>query len=300
MMTRKIALTVILALAGALTLCAQNVKDLVISEVQVDSVALDNGFGEKAAWIEIFNNSYGTVKMQGCYLTNDRNDLKKYFIPKTDIKASVSPRQSVVFFADGDSNKGTFHTNFTLSKGETVYLVSNDGRTVVDSLVIPQNLSSGKSIAKFANDIKAMVYDDIHETDPTPGTYHKNVIYDAEGHVFEETKAEKLARTDPHGFTMTLVAVAVVFSALIILFLCYTLVGAICTGKFKIKRTRKSCKKSKKGKAMPDAETAAAIAVALNMESSDEIQAAIGLALDRYFNECIHDNESYIITIRRK
>lgn len=302
-MTGKKILTFALSTFCVLSLHAQNVKDLIISEAQVDSVALENGFSEKAPWIEVFNTSYGTVKIQGCYLSNDRKDLKKYFIPKTDLKATIPPRQSVIFFADGDSGKGTFHANFVLEKGQTVFLVSNDGRTIVDSLAIPQNLEAGKSIAKFSNDTKAMVFDDIHQSDPTPGTYHRNLLYDEKGHVIDETKAEKLARTDPHGITMTLVAIAVVFGALIILFLCYTFVGALCTGRFNwvaglFKRKKKNRKKGSAN--LPDAETAAAIAVALRMDCSDEIQAAIGLALHRYLSESVHDNESYTITIRRK
>ena len=56
----------------------------------------------------------------------------------------------------------------------------------------------------------------------------------------------------------------------------------------------------KKTKKEPDAETAAAIALALSDEMSPEVYAAIGMALEEYLDEGVHDYESYIITIKRK
>ena len=299
-MKRKLIALLLAAFAGCVTGFAQNVRDLIISEAQTDSVELDNGYGQKAAWIELFNTSNGSVKFGGCFLTNDRKDLRRYLIPKNDLKCVLGPRQSVLFFADGDASKGSFHCSFSLKAGETVYLVSNDGRTIVDSLCIPAGLEAGMSIAKFANDPKAIVFDDIHPARPTPGSYHHNPVYDEDGNILEESKAEKLMRTDPHGFTLTLVAVGVVFLALVVLYLCYTLVGAICTGKFRRPEGKKAGKKAGKAGKAAEGEIAAAIALALRLEGGNETEAAIALALDRYLNESVHDNESYVITIRRK
>ena len=50
----------------------------------------------------------------------------------------------------------------------------------------------------------------------------------------------------------------------------------------------------------PSSEEAAAIALALDSELNGETYAAIGAALHNYFNDTVHDQESYIITIRRK
>ena len=299
-MKRRLIALLLAAFAGCVTGFAQNVRDLIISEAQTDSVELDNGYGQKAAWIELFNTSNGSVKFGGCFLTNDRNDLRRYLIPKNDLKCVLGPRQSVLFFADGDASKGSFHCSFSLKAGETVYLVSNDGRTIVDSLCIPAGLEAGMSIAKFANDPKAIVFDDIHPARPTPGSYHHNPVYDEDGNILEESKAEKLMRTDPHGFTLTLVAVGVVFLALVVLYLCYTLVGAICTGKFRRPEGKKAGKKAGKAGKAAEGEIAAAIALALRLEGGNETEAASARALDPYLNESVHDNESYVITIRRK
>jgi hypothetical protein len=40
--------------------------------------------------------------------------------------------------------------------------------------------------------------------------------------------------------------------------------------------------------------------MALDQELNGEVYAAIGLALHQYFNDSVHDEESYIITIRRQ
>jgi hypothetical protein len=40
--------------------------------------------------------------------------------------------------------------------------------------------------------------------------------------------------------------------------------------------------------------------MALDQELSGEVYAAIGMAVHQYLSDTVHDNESYIITIRRK
>ena len=40
--------------------------------------------------------------------------------------------------------------------------------------------------------------------------------------------------------------------------------------------------------------------MALDQELNGETYAAIGLALHQYLNDIVHDDESYIITIKRK
>lgn len=107
----------------------------------------------------------------------------------------------------------------------------------------------------------------------------------------EHPGAMRMKEIDPHGFTLSLVAVMVVFSALLILFLLYSLSGGIFTGKFK--------RKPKAG-SKADGETAAAIAMALDLYGNeDEVPAAIAAALHLYLSESVHDAEPGFITIRR-
>ena len=106
---------------------------------------------------------------------------------------------------------------------------------------------------------------------------------------------DRMAQTDPHGWTLTLISVSVVFTALIVLYFVYSLSGSIFSGKFK--RTPKPAK-AKGG--TPDAEVAAAIALALDMENSGDVYAAIATAVHLYLNDAVHDVEPGIVTIVRK
>ena len=111
-------------------------------------------------------------------------------------------------------------------------------------------------------------------------------------------KSAEMADKDPHGAIISLVSVSVVFSALIILYFSYTLIGKISSGKLRISIPEKR-KKLRHKTGIPE-EEAAAIAMALDQEINGEVYAVIGLALDRYLGEKVHDMESFIITIRRK
>lgn len=112
-------------------------------------------------------------------------------------------------------------------------------------------------------------------------------------------KSAEMADRDPHGLIITIVSVAVVFSALIVLYFAYTFVGKAVNSTFSWKSIF-HCRKKSPAKGSPSQEEAAAIAMALDQEVNGETYAAIGLALHQYLNDTVHDNESYIITIKRK
>ncbi len=106
--------------------------------------------------------------------------------------------------------------------------------------------------------------------------------------------AERMAQTDPHGWTLALIAVTTVFTALVILYFIYSFIGKAANSDVpKIRKPRKARKASGKD---PDAETAAAIAMALEAENGGEVNAAIAMALHLYFNDAVHDIEPGIIT----
>lgn len=113
-------------------------------------------------------------------------------------------------------------------------------------------------------------------------------------------KSAEMAEKDPHGGIITLVSVSVVFAALVILYFAYTLVGKAVSGKWKLSVPKKEKTVKTAGNEVPSAEEAAAIAMALDQEMNGEVYAAITLALHQYFNDTVHDMESYIITIKRK
>ena len=282
-----ISLAFLLPLPAALH--AQNVADLVISEVlaEPDSTGLTDDFGGRNGWIEIFNTSQGTVNLGGCYLTDDRNDLRKSLIPKTDSRVMLGPRQVTLFHAAGNGDLGTFYTSFRIRRGGTVYLVSNDGRTIVDSLAVPADLPVGMSVSKFAVDKKQMKFEAAAEpTVPSPRILN--------GSQNVESNAQKMARQDPHGWILSITSVSVVFTALAILWFLFWILFE-----------RPAKRKARPGKKAParrgsaaDAETAAAIALAIDMEQGGDTYAAIALALHLHLSESVHDNESFVLTFK--
>lgn len=288
---KRILLTISTILAFSIgSALGQNVSDLIISEVlaEPDSTGIMDDYGRRNGWIEIFNKSQGTVNFGGCFLSNDRNNLKMSLIPKTDSRTKIGPRQTVLFYASGNGKEGTFYADFKVAKGSTVYLVSNDGRTIIDSLEVPATLPAGKSVIKLAHDLRQMEF--VTEADaavPTPGSINasQNV----------ETGSQRMEKEDEHGFVLTLVSVSVVFTALIILWWLFSLLGNVSGGEGK---KSKRANAGKPGK-MTD-ETAAAIAMALDQEMNGEVYAAIAAALHLYAEESVHDKESFVITIQRK
>ena len=102
-----------------------------------------------------------------------------------------------------------------------------------------------------------------------------------------------MAVTDPHGWTLTLISVTCVFTALIILYFIYTFSGNLFSGKYKRQP------KARATKGTVDAEVAAAIAMALEAEAGGETEAAIATALHLYLSDAVHDVEPGVITLRR-
>ena len=291
-----------LALLTAAAGYAQNVSDLIISEVlaEPDSTGVIDDYGRRGGWIEIYNTSMGTVKFGGCYLTDDPADLKKSLIPKNDLATQIGPRQSKLFYASGRTHDGTFYTDFTLAPGKVVYLVSNDGRTIIDQLTIPEDLPAGKSVAKLATDAKGLLFETVAPCDPTPGAYN--------GDPTAASKSDQMAERDPHGWILTLVSVSVVFSALAILWFFFWLLFERPAKRRSLTSVRddknsvipsaaRNLSKAQKA-GTTDGEVAAAIALALDMEQSGDVYAAIALALHLELGATVHDAEPFLLTIR--
>ncbi len=117
------------------------------------------------------------------------------------------------------------------------------------------------------------------------------------GHTITD-KAVDLIQTDPHGFTLTIIAVSTVFLGLIILFFIYNLSGNIFSGKYKKAPKEKTVKAVKKVSGKVDDEVATAIAMALHMNGGDEVYAAIATALHLHINCSSHDGGPFVLTIK--
>ena len=118
-----------------------------------------------------------------------------------------------------------------------------------------------------------------------------------DGHTIT-AKAESLWQTDPHGWTLTLIAVSAVFLGLIILFFIYNFSGNIFSGKYKKAPKEKKVKAVKKASGKVDGEVATAIAMALQMNGGEEVYAAIATALHLHLSCSTHDGGPFILTIK--
>ena len=295
MMRKRILLLLTLAAVCA-GLRAQNVSDLILSEALAvpDSTGIVDDYGRRGGWIEVFNTSQGTVNLAGCYLTDDRADLRKSIIPKGDLKTKLGPRQTTLFSASGNGNDGTFYAGFTVRPGRTIYLVSNDGRTIIDSLAVPADLPAGKSVYKTANDLRQVEFK-TQATPAVPSAGMPNIDMNA------ATKAQDMAEKDPRGFILSLVAVTVVFTALAILwFLFWLFFDRPAKKAAKATSVISSGAKGGVEKSAPSDEIAAVIALAMDMEQGGDVYAAIALAMDLYFSDTVHDAESFVLTMRPK
>lgn len=268
---KKLAFTlglVTLAHAGF----AQSTKDLRINEVLlINKASYVDNFGTRSAWIEIFNTAYNKVNVGGCYLTDDMKNPTKYRIPKNDPNTSIPTRSFIIFFADDNTTHGTFHLNFKLdSTSKFVALFDASGRTLIDSMTLPiqrVDVSYGR-IQDGSDSLVALA-----KTTPMATNYTEEVV----------SAGARFAAADPIGIGMTLTAMSVVFTALILLYLSFKQIGKA--------NVRAQVKKAGGSIELTEKEIEEA-------EISGDVIAAISAALFLYETD-EHDQESTILTINR-
>ena len=232
-------------------------------------------YGKRHPWIELFNNSAGTVDLGGCFLTNDKNNTKKYMIPKGDVLTKIPPRQHTLFWADNEPTRGTFHVNFSLDPNQDNYLAlyDSDGTTLIDEVTIPAGQTADVSYGLDVDGIgnwKLL-------TKVTPST--NNVTLDS------NEKIENFQKNDSWGIGMTITAMAVVFLGLIILYLVFKQIGNAA-----ISASKRNAQKAAAAEGTKVSENAG--------EESGEIFAAIATALYE-MNDDNHDIENTVLTIRK-
>ena len=271
---KLIWILVSLTAISVLSANAQSQSDMRLNELLVTNTSdFQDDFGQHSAWFELFNISYGTVDIGGCYLSNDPNNLKKYIIPKADVLTKIPPRQHVLFWADNQPFRGTFHVNFTLAESDTIYFVASDGRTILDKIFVPKDLEDNVSYGRSEDGIGEW---EVRQW-TSPSTNNSGV--DA------ESKSSIMRKTDPHGIVITIVAMSVVFFALIILYVLSKFIGnvAIRTLQKRSDETTEKAGTTKTDVAEASAETYAAIGVALHLFKEE--------------NEA-HDEESFLLTLQ--
>lgn len=258
---------------------------LVINEVLVDNQGnFQDDYGLHSGWIEIFNKSYSSADLAGCLLrvSSQPGDTVTYFIPKGDVLTLLKPRQHTLFWADGTPRRGTFHTNFVLSKTNENWIgLYDSGKKLLDEVIVPAGvLKTNYSYARVNDGLNEWeVKDDSAEKYVTPSTNNKTIE--------SNPKMDKFEQHDPVGVGMSVLAMAVVFIGLILLYICFRFIGKIAVSlrkrnamKVQNVTDHKEAKEMKLGEA--PGEVIAAISMALH-----EVQGAD------------HDIEETILTISR-
>lgn len=225
MRKNRIGIFLSLLLLIGFTSCTEQKSNskLVINEVLVDNQTnFQDDYGVHSGWIEIFNKAYSTADLAGCLLkvSSQPGDTVTYFIPKGDVLTSIKPRQHTLFWADGNPRRGTFHTNFVLSKTNANWIgLYDSGKKLLDQVVVPAGILA-------ANQSYARVGDASAEWEVKGASADKYVTPSTNNQTIESNpKMDKFEQHDPVGIGMAISAMSVVFLGLILLYICFKLNG---------------------------------------------------------------------------
>ena len=284
---KRIGILLSLAMMLGLASCGEkevNTK-LILNEVLIENQSnFQDDYGVLSAWIEVFNKAYSSANLAGYYLkvSNQPGDTASYFIPKGDVLTIVKPRQHALFWADGQPNRGTFHTNFTMDGSTDTWVgLFDSGRNLVDEVVVPANtLKADQSYAR--------VSDAAAEWEVKGGSDDKYVTPSTNNKTQDSNpKMDKFEQHDSVGIGMAITAMSVVFSGLILLYVSFRLIGRAAISlrrKNAMEAKDITCKEEAKEKKLG--------------EAPGEVIAAISMAMHEMQND-VHDVEDTILTITR-
>ncbi|WP_305303252.1 OadG family protein, partial [Duncaniella muris] len=229
---------------------------------------------------------FAPLEISSVFITNDRSNNTLYPVPLGDVNTEIPARQHVLFWADGEPNKGTFHLNFTFTPGEDNYLAIYDasGLSLIDEIVVPGNLLPGQSYARKADGEGGINNpEDWEVRDGSEAKY----ITPSSNNIIKSTnnKVDSFAENDPHGFAMAVMAMCIVFSALLVLSICFYIISRIGAS---VSRSRKIKALSSDDEELADHH---------HEQDSGEVIAAISAALSEHLDA--HDRESTVLTINK-
>ncbi len=275
---RRILLTLV-AVLGAASLAAQGINNVRINEVLVhnENNRIDE-YGHRSSWIELHNAGYELVNIGSCYIGVTRADGSEtiYNIPANDPSTQMHQRTYLLFFCEGTDTKGTYYTNFTLD-GVTRITLYNQGRNVIDEFELdPSEQRADVSVGWMSPDGNS---DAVVMTLPktTPGATNETLATVSKDELFRER--------DRSGGVMAIIAMTVVFLALILIFFVLKVFGMTMI-RLQERKTAKPAEAAPAPKRKPAG------------EQVQEEMAAIALALKLHQEEQ-HILESTVITINR-
>ena len=260
--------------AGAQSQDAMRLNEYLV----VNTDDFQDDFGQQNAWFELFNSSYGTVDIGGCYLSDDANNLKKYAIPGGDLMTKVKPRQHVLFWADNQPYRGTFHVSFDLANAKEIILTKGDGKTIIDRIPVRHDLGDNISFGRAMDGEGSITGDGagwqvMERTSPSTN----NSLID------KAAKPDRMKAMDPYGWILALTAMSVVFLALILLYFIFKAIGNA---------------NIKAGKKRSAAAAGTDVKSSQYGEVPGEVYAAIATAMHLYNEDSgTHDEESFVVTL---
>jgi Na+-transporting methylmalonyl-CoA/oxaloacetate decarboxylase gamma subunit len=214
-------------------------------------------------------------------MSNQAGDTACYSIPKGDVLTLVKPRQHALFWADGEPNRGTFHTNFVMDGNTDTWIgLYDSGKKLIDQIIISANtLQANQSYARESDASETWEVKGADENKyVTPSTNNKTLSGNA--------KMEKFQDHDRSGIGMSITAMGVVFSGLLLLYICFRFIG-----KASVSMSRRRAMKSKDITCTEEAKEKKL------GEAPGEVFAAIAMAMHESQN--MHDVEDTVLTINR-
>lgn len=259
---------------------AQGPKDIRINEFMVfNETNYMDPYGHRVGWVELHNTGHSKIDVAGCYLSVVKGDKGAgYRIPAHDSRTVIEPQGYVVFFCDEVDTKGTFHTNFTLDK--TGYIGFFDASSQGDAISeVSYEVAAQQPDVSMGYETvdDELVFKKLTRTTPMATNDIASPI----------PQHELFRQVDPSGVLMAITAMAVVFSALLVLFVLFFLLGKAMS------------RMAAKRKAGEKAAELIATAPKSNKEAGGGAAiAAIAMALNQFQNE-LHDKQSTVLTINR-
>lgn len=119
--------------------------DLVINEFLAENTSdVRNEYHLFEDWIELYNNSDHTIRLDGVYLSDENDNLPIYRFP---IGASLGSHQYVTVWADNLSPKTQLHANFKLNAESGQIILSNGCYEQYDAVTYT-NQEKNRSLAR--------------------------------------------------------------------------------------------------------------------------------------------------------
>ena len=109
---------------------------VLINEICSNNFSLiQDDHGQYSDYIELYNPSDETVLLEGCYLSDDENQLQKLSLDSV----RIPPKGYYVVWLAKDTKSQEVSAEFSISKyGETIYLSDSIGGEILDSVTVPK------------------------------------------------------------------------------------------------------------------------------------------------------------------